>query len=145
MTIFLNHTSQTLKGTLLSGALGDFNNDGYIDIDDVAFLQNLGIAWNAMADHVIHGSADGFGEAVVIQRGGNGLLDVDNVVVAKAVQLAGADAGLYMGANHFEHIRREASGHAHSCNFVRRLDADCHNSGRGLVELSAGRFRVDLL
>ena len=32
MTIFLNHTSQTLKGTLLGGALGDFNNDGYIDI-----------------------------------------------------------------------------------------------------------------
>ena len=32
MTIFLNQTSQTLKGTLLGGALGDFNNDGYIDI-----------------------------------------------------------------------------------------------------------------
>jgi hypothetical protein len=32
MTIFLNQTSQTLKGTLFGGALGDFNNDGYIDI-----------------------------------------------------------------------------------------------------------------
>jgi len=73
--------------------------DGDVDIDDVAVFQ-LFITGNAVADLVVHRGADGFGEAVVVERGGNGQLLVDRVIVANLVQFVGGDAGLDMWGDH---------------------------------------------
>jgi hypothetical protein len=40
-------------------------NWGDIDVDDVAFSQDLLGAGNAVADHVVDAGADGFGKAMV--------------------------------------------------------------------------------
>src|SRR5690606_40605472 len=47
---------------------------GDVDIEDVAILQWLVIR-DAMADHVVDRSADGFGKALVVERCRNWLLD----------------------------------------------------------------------
>lgn len=44
-------------------------NDGDVDIDDVAFEQDF-VAGDAVANHMIDGCADGFGEAFVIEGRG---------------------------------------------------------------------------
>ncbi len=57
---------------------------GDIDIDDIAVFQFVGVRGDAVADHVVDRGADGAREAVVVQRGRDGLLGVGNVVVADA-------------------------------------------------------------
>src|SRR5690606_23654955 len=67
--------------------------DRHVDIDDVAVLQDLFVAGDTVADHMVDGGADGFGKASVVQWRRNGLLNFGDVFVADAVQLLGADAG----------------------------------------------------
>jgi len=58
--------------------------DGDVDIDDVAIFEFFG-ARDAVADLVVHRGADGFGEAVVVERGRDRLLLIDGVVVANLI------------------------------------------------------------
>ena len=71
---------------------------GDIDIDDIAVLQFLGVRGNAVAHHIVDRGADRAREAVVVQRGGNGLLCLGNVVVTDAVQFPGGDPDLTWGS-----------------------------------------------
>ncbi|MNN46538.1 hypothetical protein D3C81_1609220 [compost metagenome] len=104
-----------------------------VDIDDVAILQRF-VVGDAVADDVVDRGADRLGEALVVQRRGNGLLHVDDVVVADAVQFVGSDAGLDVFADHFQHFGGQAAGDAHFLDIFRRLDGDGHGSSRTQAE-----------
>ena len=71
-----------------------------VDIDDVSVLEDLLGIGDAVADHMVDGSAYGLGEAIVAHIGGRAFQLVDDVVVTDLVQLLGADAGLHMGREH---------------------------------------------
>lgn len=58
---------------------------GDIDINGVAGLEGLAIAGNAVTDDVVYRGTDGFWETIVIQRGRDGLLYIDNVVVTDSI------------------------------------------------------------
>jgi len=103
---------------------------GDIDIDDVTFLEWL-VVGDAMADHMVDRRADGLGEALVVERGGDGLLYVDNIVVAQAIQFLGGDPGLDVFADHLQHFGGQAAGHAHFLDFSGGLEGDGHSSSRG--------------
>lgn len=121
---FVNH--KHLAGIPVIPVLDD--SDVYID--DVTFLEDLGVTWNTMADHVIDGCADRFGETVVIERSRDGLLHIDYIVVTNSVEFASADAGLDMRPYHFQHIGGQAAGHTHFLDFIRRFDTDSHGLER---------------
>lgn len=102
-------------------------NDGDIDIDDIAFLENLGVAGDAVANDVIYRGADRFRKTVIIQWRGNGLLHINDVVVTDFVQFSSADTCFYERAYHLEDFGGEASGNAHLGDVFRRFDADGHS------------------
>ena len=72
--------------------------DGDVDIDDVALLQALVGARDAVTHDMIHGGADRLGKAAVVERRRHRLLHVDDVLVAARVELVGGDAGHEWGA-----------------------------------------------
>ncbi len=87
--------------------------DGDVDVDDVALLEALVRARDAVADHVIDRGADRLREAAVIQGGRNGLLHVHDELVAAGIELVGGDAGYDVRADHVQHVRGQAAGDAH--------------------------------
>jgi hypothetical protein len=87
--------------------------DGDVDIDDVALLQAL-VAGDAVTDLVVHRGADRLGEAPVVQRCRDRLLDARDVVVADRVELVGGHAGRHVGPDHVQHVRGEPAGNAHA-------------------------------
>ena len=89
---------------------------GHVDIDDVAVLQSFG-AGDAVTDHMIDRGADRFGEAAIIERGGDGLLLVDDIIVAELIKFARGDAAFDPGADLFQHLGREPARHAHLFDF----------------------------
>ena len=99
------------------------DNDGNVDIDNVAVAQ-LFRARNTMANHVVDRSADGFGEAFVIQWGWNGVM-FNNVIVAQLVQFPGRDPGLDMGRNEIKDFGAKLAGAAHAfeISLIMKLDA----------------------
>ncbi len=71
-------------------------------IDDIAFFECLVIG-DAVADLVIDGCADGFGvgvvtAGVVVQRSGDSLLNLGDVIVGQFVEFVGGNTGYDMGA-----------------------------------------------
>ena len=100
--------------------------DGDVDIDDVAVLQDLGFARDAVADDVVDRGADRGREALVADVGRDRLLHVDDVVVADAVQLGGGHAGLHVRGDDLQHLGGQAAGDAHLLDLVRGLDGDGH-------------------
>src|SRR5690606_1241826 len=124
--------------------------DGDVDVHRIAVLQRL-VVRNAVAGHMIERGADGFGEgdapmaATVVQRSGNRLLHVHDVVVADAVQLVGGHAGLYVLFDHFQNFGGEATGHAHAGNVFSGLDGYAHVRRNLSCEYHAARAcRMDL-
>jgi hypothetical protein len=101
--------------------------DRNVDIDDVALLQSL-VAGNAVTDDMIDRGADGFRKAAVVERCGNRLLHIDDVVVAAIVQFVGRHAGHDVGRDHIQHIRRETAGHSHLLLLGRGFDRHLHVS-----------------
>jgi hypothetical protein len=91
--------------------------DGDIDIDDIAFLQFL-LTGDAVAYLVVNRSADRFRKTVIIQRRRDGLLHVDDVVMANLVQLIGGYAGFYMGSNHLKYFASQSAGYPHFFYFL---------------------------
>ena len=99
--------------------------DSDVDIDVVPVFEFF-VVGNAVADHMIQRGADGFGETVVIQGGGNGLLFIDDIVMAEAIQLIGGDARLNMGRDHFQHLGGETPGNAHFFDFFGGFNNNAH-------------------
>src|SRR5690606_19546485 len=87
--------------------------DGHIDIQDVAVLQYLARAGDAVADDVVDRSADRRREAAVAHVGRDRALHLDDVVVADPVQLGRGHAGLHVRGHHLEHLGGQAAGDAH--------------------------------
>ena len=79
-----------------------------------------------MANHLVDRCADGLGETVIIERGGYGVLHIDNIVVADFVQLGSAHAGADVFANHFQYVGGKSACHAHSGDFFGRFNAYIH-------------------
>jgi hypothetical protein len=98
---------------------------GDINIDDVAVLEFF-IIGDAVTNHLIYRGADRLGEAVVVERGRNGLLLVNDVFVADLVQFIGCHARLDIWLNHFENFRCQSAGGTHLFNLFRGLDFDSH-------------------
>jgi len=90
--------------------------DRDINIHDVTFFQDGVIAGYAMTDDMVHGCADRLGKTIVIQRGRDGLLLIDYVVMTNAVEFTGADARYYVRTNHFQHFGCKTACHTHFCN-----------------------------
>ncbi|MNT27111.1 hypothetical protein D3C72_1627270 [compost metagenome] len=99
--------------------------DGDVDVQGVAILQRF-LVRDPVADHVVDRGADGLGEALVVERGRDGLLLVDDVVVANAVEFFGSDARFDMFGNHFQHIGGQFAGDAHFCDVLGGFEGDGH-------------------
>ena len=79
-----------------------------------------------MANLVVDRCADRFGIAAIIQWGRNGLLFVDDEIVAKLVELLCADASDHMWSDHFQYFRGQFAGNAHFFDFVGSFYYDAH-------------------
>src|SRR5690606_35358577 len=97
-----------------------------VDVDDVAVLEHLRLARDPVADHVVGRDAGGARIALVAQVGGHGLLHVDDVVVADAVEFQGGDAGLDVLGHDLEHLGGQAAGDAHLLDLLGGLELDGH-------------------
>src|SRR5690606_29540171 len=93
--------------------------DGDIDIDDVPGLQHLLLGGDAVAYHMVDGGADGLGKPLVVEGGGDGLLDADDVLVADGVELGGGHPRHHVGTDHVQYLGGQAAGDAHLGDFVR--------------------------
>ena len=100
--------------------------DGDVDIKDVALFEHLFLVGNPVADHIIHRCAYRLREAPVAQAGGDGVLLVDDVVVADAVQFLGGDPGLDVLADHFQNFGGQAARFAHFRDVFRGFYGDVH-------------------
>jgi hypothetical protein len=96
-----------------------------VDVDDVAVLKNL-IPWDPVADLMVDRGADRFRETPIVQWGRDGLLHVDDVSVADAIQFFGTHAGPDMIADHLEHVRGQPTGNPHFLDLVGGLYDDGH-------------------
>ncbi|MNT32463.1 hypothetical protein D3C72_1683460 [compost metagenome] len=99
--------------------------DGDVDVQGVAILERL-VVRDAVADHVVDRGADRLRVALVVERGRDGLLHVDDVVVADLVQLIGGDARLDMFGNHFQHIGGQFAGDTHASDVLGSFEVDGH-------------------
>ena len=113
--------------------------DGDVDVDDVAVLQDLGRARDAVADDVVDRGADGLGEAAVADVGRDRALHVDDVVVADAVQFLGAHARFHVRGHHLQHLGGQPAGDAHLLDFCRGLGGDGHPLDYRLSARGPGR------
>ncbi len=66
------------------------------------------------------------GEALVVERCRNGLLHVDDVVVADPVEFAGGDARLDVRPDHAQHLGGQPAGDTHFFDFLGGFDGDGH-------------------
>ena len=101
-------------------------NSGDININDVTIFQNLLARRDAMTDDLVDRSADGFGEALVIQWSWDRIM-VKNVFVTETIQFLGANTWFDVGLNILEHARCKAAGLSHLFDFVRAFDFDRHS------------------
>src|SRR5690606_33841264 len=102
---------------------------GDVDVDDVAVLQDLGLARDAVADHVVDRGAHGLGEAAVADVGRDRPLHLQDVVVADPVELLGGDPGLHVRGDHLQHLGGQAAGDAHLLDFGGGLGDDVAHPG----------------
>src|SRR5690606_22067476 len=103
-------------------AMPAVDDDGVVDVDDVAFLQDL-VAGNAVADDVVDRGADRLGIALVAQAGGRAAV-VQGELAHQIVQLARGHARLHMLADHVQRLGDQAAGLAHALEPFRVIYAD---------------------
>ena len=96
-------------------------NRRYVDIDDVAVAENLPLARDAVADHVVHGRADAFGEVFVVQRSRDRSVR-GRVVVDGPVDLGGRHARADHRGHAVENARVDRSAAADALDLLGRLD-----------------------
>jgi len=65
---------------------------------------------------------------VIVERGGDGLLDPGDVVVGDAVQLFGGDPRFHVRTQHLQYLGRKAAGYTHLFDLFFGLDDDTHDS-----------------
>jgi hypothetical protein len=113
--------------------------DGDVDVDDVALFQNFVGRGDAVAHHLVDGGQYGLGIAEVAHVGGDGGLDIHDVLVADAVERLGADPGHDVRLDHAENLRGQLAGPPRYRDLLRRLDDDAAGhqrlpagDGRGL-------------
>ncbi len=70
--------------------------------------------------------ADRLREAFVVERGRDGFLLVDDVVMADAVQLFGGHARLDVVGDHLQHIGGEFAGDTHFGDVLGSLEGNGH-------------------
>jgi hypothetical protein len=99
---------------------------GDVDVDDVAVLEDVLLARDAVADHAVHRGAQGFRETVVADVGRRRLLHLADVFVAAPVELLGGDAGRHVFGNHLQHLGGQAAGDAHLGDVLVVLEFDDH-------------------
>ena len=103
-----------------------------VDVDDVARLEDLLVARDAVADDVIDRNA---GRRRIGRHSGrrvaearrNALLHVHRVVVCEAVKFAGGDAGLHERREIVEELGRKTAGNAEPRNVLGRFDGNRHD------------------
>ena len=110
-----------------------------VDVHDVAGLQDA-IPRNAVADLVIDRGADRLRERrvagrCVVERRRHGLLHLDHVVVAQAIEVVGGDAGGHVRRDVVEHLGGEASSDAHLLDLVRTLQDNRHVAVKKAVRI----------
>ena len=120
--------------------------DGDVNVEDVAALEATLIR-NAVTDHMVHGSADRLRKTAVTDVRRHGPLHVDDVVVADAIELIGADAGDHVLADHVEHIGCQSAGNPQLLLLLGRFQGDLcsaqHTASRqGLKHCSGWNFMV---
>lgn len=96
--------------------------DGDIDIHDIA-IEELFIARNAVAHHVVDGCADGFWEAFVIEWSRDCAVCFDHFA-AEVIEMFGCDARLDVVGDHVEDFGGELSGFAHAFEISLGVDLD---------------------
>mmetsp|Transcript_44536 Transcript_44536/g.104529 ORF Transcript_44536/g.104529 Transcript_44536/m.104529 type:complete len:200 (-) Transcript_44536:751-1350(-) len=84
----------------------------HVHVDDVALLELLVLAWDAVADHVVGRNAGRLRVAVVAHVGRRALQGVDDVVVAEPVQVFGRHPRHDMGLEHRQHLGDQVAGMA---------------------------------
>ena len=98
---FVGDLDQPLGGALqLAGrvhaagiAMPAVEDEGHVDVDDVAFAQRL-LVRDAVADDVVDGGAARLAVAAIVERGGQGAV-VQPEVEDEIVDRLGGDAGLH--------------------------------------------------
>ena len=106
--------------------------DGDVDIEDVAVLEDLARAGDAVADHVVDRGAHRLGVAAITDVGRDRALHLDDVVMADPVQFLGAHARLDVVADQVEHFGGQAAGDAHLFDFLGGLQV--HGHGRIIAD-----------
>ena len=97
-----------------------------------------------MTNLVVDGGANRLGVGVVaigriVQRRGNGLLHLGDVVMGQFVQGVGGDARLHMGRQEIQHFRGQTPCQAHTCDTLFVFDGDGHGQ---IISGSAPRARA---
>ena len=98
---------------------------GDIDIDNITILKHF-IRWNAVADYVVNGGADGLWEAVIIEWRGHSVLHIDDIVMADLIQFVGGHAGFDVFTNHGQYFTGQFAGESHFFNFFSGFDCNRH-------------------
>ena len=122
--------------------------DGNVQIDDIPVL-NLPIVGNAVADHFVHGRADGFGKVVVIQRR-RVHVALQTGLVHDAVNLVRRDAHAHGPGALIQHLPSHATGVPQPRGVVRLLElavlrVHANAVVRGAVPLFAFRHAAGVL
>ena len=107
----------------------------HVDIEDVAFFERAG-ARDAVTDHVIERGADRFGEAPIIERGGDGAM-IHGELEHELVERLGGDAGLDLIDQEIEHLGHEPARLGHAGEGVGAVKLDL-----GVARLGAGKFEI---
>ena len=104
-------------------AVPAIKDDGNVDIDDVT-IEQFFVAGNTVANHMVDGSADGFGEAFITERGGDCSVFFGHFT-AKVIEVFRRYADLHVFSDHVENFGGELSSlpHAFEIRFGVDLDA----------------------
>src|SRR5690606_24213499 len=113
-------------------AVPTVDDDRVVDVDDVAFLENL-VARNAVADDVVDRGADGLFVALVAEAGGQAAV-VEGELADAVVNLAGGDAGLDVLRDHVEGAGDEVPRLAHALpGLLVLMDANFAGANEGVA------------
>ena len=113
-------------------AMPAVDDDGVVDVDDVALLQNL-VAGNAVADDVVDRGADGLLIALVAEAGRQGSV-VEGELADAVVQFARGHAGDHPGGDHVQRLTHQTPGRAHALpGLVALMDADLVGADEGVA------------
>ncbi len=103
-------------------AVPAIDDDGDVDIDDVAVLQHP-LPRNAMTDDMVDRSADRLREAAIVQRCGDGPV-VGDVFMADAVQLSGGHARFHVGRDQVQGLGGQPARLPHALERLRPMQLD---------------------